>query len=281
MPLKPAGYYLPSTTMRSRGVRPGVPGPLSGGVPALGRQERPNNPALTALAGPGRNPAGPNARIGGAQAQGGTSPYTPTTELTQDQTANYDEWFSNNDANAQKIQDIGNRNIAAMSRKNATLAALSGSGGGAAYLQGQRAALSSGLATMDNALLANSQARDTIYGNKSASLGALATGAQGYGNQMGLQTQQQDFSAGREDEKAKQEALVGGIQSQGATADAKFNAMLEKGWTPTSDAANAYNALKQARDQAIGEGNITQAQAIQDQINNFNYGAYTADGHAK
>ena len=166
--------------------------------------------------------------------------------------------------------------IAAMARKNASLAAMAGSGGGAAYLQGQRAAMSTGLATMDNALLANSQARDTIYGNKSGALGGLAQGAQNYGNQMGIQDDQQQFTADREDAKAKSDAQTAGLSAQTARTDAGMQSRY--GDNPNSDVWHDYNAIKSQLDQAVGSGNIEAAQALQDQLNSFDYNAYGGDG---
>lgn len=237
-------------------------------------QSRPN-PALAALSGGIPQSAGPTSRLG--KAAPAAAGYSPNTSLTADQKAAYDSRYAANDANAQKIQDIGQRNIAAMGRKNAMLAAMSGSGGGAAYLSGQRAALSSGLATMDQALLANSQARDAIGRDQTVALGALAVGAQNHENTMGVKT----FDAAREDERFKQESLAGGLSAQGARTDDKLGAMLEKGWTKTSDAWNDYARLSQLRDQAVGAGDYAAAQRYQDQLTNFDYGLYTEDGHRK
>ncbi len=250
-----------------------------GGGRALGggmaRVSVAKNPALAAMQTADRSVSMPNARIGGS-ANTQPAPYQPSTDLTSGQQANYSEWFSNNDKNAAMIQDIGQRNLAAGSRKNAMLAAMSGSGGGAAYLSGQRAAMSNGLATMNNALLANNQARDTIYGNKRAALGGLAQGAQNYNNRRGTQNDSQQFTAEREDAKAANDARTGGLSAQRARSDAAMQSRYKD--NPNSDVFHDYNAIAAQIDQAIGSGDYETAQRLQDQLNNFNCNAYGGDG---
>ena len=78
-------------------------------------QQAQGNPALAALRQSAGSTSMRGANLGGLR--GGNTqpaPYQPSTALTSGQDANYNDWFKNNDANATKIQDIGNRNIAAM-----------------------------------------------------------------------------------------------------------------------------------------------------------------------
>jgi hypothetical protein len=215
------------------------------------------------------------ARSGGQQAP---DPYQPSTDLTGAQDANYQDWFKQNDQTGQRIQDLATQQAALGNRKAAYLASMSGGNGGY-YQSGQIAAGIAGQNTMQQGLLQNDQARGQIYGNKAAALGSLGMGAQGYGNQLGIQHDQQQFTAGREDKKAQDEARTGGIQAQNARTGESIKS--HYGDNPNSDAYNDYNAISAQIDQAIAAGDYTTAQSLQDQLNNFNYSGYGHDGKRK
>lgn len=229
------------------------------------------------MAAQANKPAQPNA----------TNPYntgyTPNTSLNADQKANYAAEFANNDKNAQTIQDIGNRNIAAMSRKNAALAALSGSGGGAAYLSGQRAALSTGLATEQNALLANNQARDAIYQNQAGQLGSLAQGAQGYENTVGVNAIQRGQTL-QDQGNSSGASYVNNVTS---TADSRWANRL-KDWSAGSAGTTDYNNLKSQVNAAMAAVPPGQdpskdpaVQAAIQALNAFNGDSYDSKGNRK
>lgn len=257
--------------------RPGIPA-LGGGIP-VSRPQRPGNAgALAAIAGPGQKPANGNARLGASAASGGQTPYTPTTDLTQGQTQNYTDWFANNDKTGEQMQQIAAQQQALGQRKAAYLASMSGGNGGY-YQGGQIAAGIAGQQTLQQGLLQNNQARDAIYSNKSQALGGLATGAQNYGNQLGLQTQSQQWTAGREDEKAKSDAQTSGIQAQAARAKAAMDSKF--GENPNSDVWYGFNALQNQLDQALMAGNYTLAQQLADQMNNYDSSGYGGDGASK
>lgn len=251
---------------------------LGGGIPTS-RPQRPGNAgALAAIAGPGQTASNPNSRVGSAQTSGGTTPYTPSTDLTTGQEANYTDWFANNDKTGQQMQQIAAQQQALGQRKAAYLASMSGGSGGY-YQGGQIAAGIAGQQAMNQGLLQNNLARDAIYSNKSQALGGLATGAQNYGNQMGLQTQQQQWTAGREDEKAKSDAQTSGIQAQAARAKAAMDSKF--GENPNSDVWYGFNALQNQLDQAIMAGNYALAQQLADQMNSYDTSGYGGDGKSK
>jgi len=224
-----------------------------------------------AAAPPGQAPAP-------ASAAPAAAPYSPTTDLTAGQDANYTDWFANNDKVGEQIQSLAQQQAAQGNRKAAYLASMSGGNGGF-YQSGQIAAGIAGQNTMNQGLLSNAQARSGIYSDKAAALGALGLGAQQYGNNMGLQTGSQNWQSGenriregREDLASEQEVQTGAINSQRDRANSAFDQRFDQ--SATSDARKDYRQLESAMDQAIAAGDFAKAQQIADQMTNFDYFAY-------
>jgi hypothetical protein len=249
-----------------------------GSIPtAAAAQSAPPAPAAAASA-----PAAPTGNAApGASTPAPSTPYSPSTDLTAGQSANYTDWFKNNDDTGAKIQQLAQQQAAQGNRKAAYLASMSGGNGGF-YQSGQIAAGIAGQNMMQQGLLSNAQARGQIYGDKAAALGSLGIGAQNYNNSLGIQHDSQAFT--REQ--------AGGGASQAASnlivsdLDAKFGA---KGYSAGSNAQSDWDAAKAAYSTALGNflhanptGDPSSDPAVQAalaSLQNFNFNNYSKDGH--
>ena len=101
---------------------------------------------------------GPSGPLAAPQQPGAAAPADPRAGIE----ALYQQMLDANSKMGGQIQDIGQSNIAALQRRNASNAALAGRSIGGGYLGGQRAMLTQGLDQMNKNLLSNDQARQGI-----------------------------------------------------------------------------------------------------------------------
>ena len=78
----------------------------------------------------------------------------------------YQQMLDANSKMGGQIQDMGQANIAALQRRNASNSALAGRSIGGGYLGGQRAMLTQGLGQMNRDIMQNDQARQNILGQQ-------------------------------------------------------------------------------------------------------------------
>jgi hypothetical protein len=207
--------------------------PTASGAP----QPAPTAPAAAAPAAASA-PAAPSGNAApGAGTPAPPAPYSPSTDLTAGQSANYTDWFKNNDDTGARIQQLAQQQAAQGNRKAAYLASMSGGNGGF-YQSGQIAAGIRGQQTMQEGLLSNAQARGQIYGDKAAALGSLGMGAQNYNNNLGIQHDTQAFT--------REQAAGGASQSAAAGNFTTLESQVVDGhpkWGPNSDARRDFDAL--------------------------------------
>lgn len=254
-PLRPAGSALPTYndslnkgggygggTLQSAGTR---------------RTLKPTGGTNSGVQSPASKAAFDSMNIGATQARGlggqaqpapgqqapgaapGAAPYSPTTDLTPGQDANYNEWFANNDQVGQKMMDLASQQAALGNRKAAYLASMSGGSGGF-YQSGQIAAGIAGQNMLQQGLLQNAQARGDIYNDKSAALGSLGIGAQGYGNNMGYRA----YDRANELQDQGNDAGTAYVSDIIAGANSRWANRL-KDWGAGSAGRTTFNTLEQ------------------------------------